>query len=54
MTTYDHAFSPADHDAISENMLWLGTWHGRERDYVYKEDERKATVIRRKQSMAAK
>lgn len=54
VTTYDHAFSAADHDAISENMLWLGTWRGRERDYFYKEDERKATVIRRKQNMAAK
>ncbi|MGZ5182979.1 MAG: hypothetical protein ACXWC6_09245 [Ramlibacter sp.] len=53
VTTYERAFSPTDHDAISENMLWLGTWHGHERDYFYKDDERKATVIRRKQSAAA-
>lgn len=53
VTTYERAFSATDHDAISENMLWLGTWHGRERDYFYREDQRRATVIRRKQSVAA-
>ena len=52
VTTYEHAFSPMDHDAISENMLWLGTWRGRERDYFYKDDEHRATVIRRKQNVA--
>jgi branched-chain amino acid transport system substrate-binding protein len=30
-------------------MLWLGTWHNDERAYFYKEDEKRATVIRRKQ-----
>lgn len=54
VTTYERAFSPDDHDAISENMLWLGTWHGRERDYFYKDDERRATIIRRKQAVAGK
>ncbi len=49
VTTYERAFSPVDHDAISANMLWLGTWRNRERAYYYKEDERRATVIRRKQ-----
>lgn len=49
VTTYDHPFSDKDHDAISLNMLWLGTWRNGERGYYYKEDEKRATVIRRKQ-----
>jgi len=52
VTTYDRAFSPADHDAISGNMLWLGTWRNQERAYFYKEDERRATIIRRKEAAA--
>ncbi|HEY8361062.1 MAG TPA: ABC transporter substrate-binding protein [Ramlibacter sp.] len=53
VTTYERAFSPTDHDAISSNMLWLGTWRNQERGYAYKEDERRATIIRRKQDTAA-
>lgn len=49
VTTYDRPFSDKDHDAISLNMLWLGTWRNGERGYYYKEDEKRATVIRRKQ-----
>ncbi|WP_254606955.1 ABC transporter substrate-binding protein [Rhodoferax sp. BAB1] len=49
VTTYDRPFSDKDHDAISLNMLWLGTWRNQERAYHYKEDEKRATVIRRKQ-----
>lgn len=49
VTTYDRPFSDKDHDAISLNMLWLGTWRNAERSYYYKEDEKRATVIRRKQ-----
>jgi len=49
VTTYDHPFSDKDHDAISLNMLWLGTWRNQERAYHYKEDEKRAAVIRRKQ-----
>ncbi|MDP3700467.1 MAG: ABC transporter substrate-binding protein [Hylemonella sp.] len=49
VTTYDRPFSDKDHDAISLNMLWLGTWRNQERGYYYKEDEKRATVIRRKQ-----
>ena len=50
VTTYERAFTPSDHDAISSNMLWLGTWRNGERGYYYKEDERRATVIRRKEA----
>jgi branched-chain amino acid transport system substrate-binding protein len=53
VSTYVQAFSPTDHDAISGNMLWLGTWRNGERGYFYKEDERKATIIRRKESTTA-
>nr|WP_255428215.1 ABC transporter substrate-binding protein [Ramlibacter cellulosilyticus] len=54
VTTYDRAFSPTDHDAISGNMLWLGTWRGGERGYAYKEDERRASIIRRKEVVSTK
>lgn len=49
VTTYDKVFSAKDHDAISANMLWLGTWRNQERAYFFKEDEKRATVIRRKE-----
>lgn len=54
VTTYERAFSPTDHDAISANMLWLGTWRGGERAYFYKEDERRATILRRKETAGLK
>ena len=49
VTTYEKPFSASSHDAISANMLWLGTWRNGERAYFYKDDEKGATVIRRKQ-----
>lgn len=49
VTTYNSPFSINDHDAISPNMLWLGTWRSGERGYAYREDEKRASVIRRKQ-----
>ena len=30
VSIYDHPFSPADHDAFSLNMIWMGLWHGGE------------------------
>jgi branched-chain amino acid transport system substrate-binding protein len=54
VSTYERAFSSTDHDAISGNMLSLGTWRNKERAYAYKEDERKSTIIRRKQEVAVK
>ena len=52
VSVYDHAFSASDHDAISGNMLWLGTWRNGERAYYYKDDERRASIIRRKETTA--
>ena len=49
VTTYEKPFSAKDHDVISANMLWLGTWRKGEREYAYKEDAKRATVIRRKE-----
>ncbi len=49
VTTYEQPFSVKDHDAISSNMLWLGTWRGGERVYEYADDAARATVLRRKQ-----
>jgi branched-chain amino acid transport system substrate-binding protein len=49
VTSYDKPFSATDHDAISANMLWLGTWKGGERTYAYAQDAARATIIRRKE-----
>ncbi|HEY9025209.1 MAG TPA: ABC transporter substrate-binding protein [Burkholderiaceae bacterium] len=49
VTSYESPFSPNDHDAISGNMLWLGTWRGGERAYYYAEDAKRASMIRRKE-----
>ena len=49
VTTYDRPFSSSDHDAISANMLWLGTWRNGERAYAYRDDAQRASVIRRKE-----
>jgi branched-chain amino acid transport system substrate-binding protein len=49
VTSYEKPFSDTDHDAISANMLWLGTWRNGERGYFYAEDEKRASVIRYKQ-----
>jgi branched-chain amino acid transport system substrate-binding protein len=49
VTTYEKPYSDTDHDAISANMLWLGTWRGGERAYFYAEDAKKASVIRHKE-----
>ena len=49
VTTYEQPFSAKDHDAISANMLWLGTWRGGERTYAFAEDAARASIIRRKQ-----
>jgi branched-chain amino acid transport system substrate-binding protein len=49
VTTYEQPFSSRDHDAISANMLWLGTWRNGERTYAYREDAQRASVIRRKE-----
>lgn len=48
VTTYDKPFSANDHDAISANMLWLGTWRNGERAYFYPEDAKRASILRYK------
>jgi branched-chain amino acid transport system substrate-binding protein len=49
VTTYTMPFSASDHDAISANMLWLGTWHEGQRVYAYAEDAKRAMILRRKE-----
>jgi branched-chain amino acid transport system substrate-binding protein len=49
VTSYDKPFSETDHDAISANMLWLGTWRKGARDYLHAEDAKRASVIRYKE-----
>jgi branched-chain amino acid transport system substrate-binding protein len=49
VTTYDRPFSGEGHDAISGNMLWLGTWRDGQRQFYYREDAKLSGQIRRKQ-----
>jgi len=49
VTTYDHPFSAADHEAFSVNMIWLGVWRGGEIRYFYADDARLSAAVRRKQ-----
>ncbi|HEX7689650.1 MAG TPA: ABC transporter substrate-binding protein [Burkholderiaceae bacterium] len=53
VTTYDHPFDATDHDAISQNMLWLGVWHGGEIRFYYPEDAKLSSVVRRKDHVGA-
>jgi len=50
VTTHDHPFSAQDHDAFTVNMIWLATWRNGALQFVYPEDARRASVIRRKAS----
>jgi branched-chain amino acid transport system substrate-binding protein len=49
ITTHDNPFSPADHDAFTRNMVWLGEWNGGKIQFHYPEDAKRASVIRRKE-----
>ncbi len=49
VTTYDRPFSAQERDAISGNMLWLGTWRDGERQFFYRDEARLGSMIRRKQ-----
>jgi branched-chain amino acid transport system substrate-binding protein len=42
-------FSSQEHDAISANMLWLGTWRAGQREFFYKDDAKLSGLVRRKQ-----
>jgi branched-chain amino acid transport system substrate-binding protein len=50
VTTHDRPFSVQDHDAFSINMIWLGVWRHGEVQFLYPEDAKRASVIRRKAS----
>jgi branched-chain amino acid transport system substrate-binding protein len=49
VTSYERPFSSADHDAVSGNMIWLGVWRGGEVQFLYAEDAKRASYIRRKE-----
>lgn len=49
VTTHDRPFSPTDHDAFTRNMIWLGVWRRGEVQFLYPEDAKRASFIRRKE-----
>lgn len=53
VTTYAQPFSSADHDAFSENMVWLGVWRKGEIGFYYPEDARLSGSVRRKRPLLA-
>lgn len=48
VTTHDHPFSAQDHDAFTMNMIWLATWRNGALQFVYADDAKRASVVRRK------
>ena len=48
VTTHDRPFSAQDHDAFTMNMVWLAAWRNGALQFVYADDAKKASVIRRK------
>lgn len=48
VTTYDRPFTDQEHDAISGNMLWLGTWRDGQRQFFYRDEAKLGSMIRRK------
>jgi branched-chain amino acid transport system substrate-binding protein len=50
VTTHDHPFSAQDHDAFTINMVWLATWRNGALQFVYPEDAKRASMMRRKTS----
>jgi branched-chain amino acid transport system substrate-binding protein len=48
VTTYAKPFSATDHDAFSQNMIWLGVWRKGEIGFYYPEDAKLSGLVRRK------
>ncbi|QID18215.1 ABC transporter substrate-binding protein [Nitrogeniibacter mangrovi] len=48
VTTYIQPFTPADHDAITENMLVLGVVHRGHIEYAFKADAQRSLAVRHK------
>lgn len=49
VTTYDHPFTSDDHEAYTRNMAWLGVWNNGEVKFLYAQEAKQASMIRRKQ-----
>jgi len=48
VTTHDRPFSLQDHDAFTMNMIWLAAWRNGALQFVYADDAKRASVMRRK------
>ncbi|WP_326940177.1 ABC transporter substrate-binding protein [Actimicrobium sp. GrIS 1.19] len=48
ITSYAKPFSKVDHDAITQNMLWIGRVTNGRIDYANSEDQRKSALLRLK------
>ncbi len=48
VTSYEKPFSAQDHDAITANMMVIGTVSGGRIDYAYREDQQRSGLLRTK------
>ena len=48
ITSYNKPFSPADHDAITLNMLMMGVVASGRVDYAYADDQKRGALLRMK------
>ncbi len=46
VTSYERPFSPADHDAITANMMVIGKVSAGRVDYAYREDQQRSALLR--------
>ena len=49
VTTHERPFSDTDHDALTRNMIWLGVWRKGRIEFLYADDAKRASMIRRKE-----
>ena len=51
VTMHDRPFSDNDndHDALTRNMIWLGVWRKGRIEFLYADDAKRASMIRRKE-----
>ncbi len=53
VTTYDRPFTSSDHDAYTRNMAWLGVWDSGEVKFLYPQEAKLSSMVRRKQGAAS-
>lgn len=53
VTTYDRPFTGDDHEAYTRNMAWLGVWNNGDVKFLYAQEAKLSSMVRRKQGSTA-